>query len=107
MGAVLATRRARRAVSVGPVGRRQGRAACRTGAAELGRAALDRYPRAQSLIMASLKLPTPSRGLESYRTGGPSPFPALAAGPFNRSAFAGEAERRGSVEIIPVRSPGP
>jgi len=40
------------------------------------------------LIVASLKLPTASRGLEPYRTGEPSPFPAVAAGPFNRRAFA-------------------
>jgi len=38
--------------------------------------------------MASLKLPTSSRRLEPYRTGAPSPFPAVAAGPFNRRAFA-------------------
>jgi hypothetical protein len=38
--------------------------------------------------MASLKLPTPSRRLETYRTGKPSQFPDVAAGPFNRRAFA-------------------
>jgi hypothetical protein len=38
--------------------------------------------------MASLLLPTRSRRLEPYRTGGPSEFPAVAAGPFNRRAFA-------------------
>src|SRR6266516_2725162 len=88
MGAVLAARRAGRAVWVGPLGRRQGRAARGAGAAKLGRAALGRYSRAESLIVASLKLPTASRGLEPYRTGEPSPFPAVAAGPFNRRAFA-------------------
>src|SRR6266581_4403440 len=88
MGAVPAARRAGRAVSVGFARRRQGRAARRARAAELGRAALGRYPRAEGLIMASLKLPTSSRRLEPYRTGAPSPFPAVAAGPFNRRAFA-------------------
>src|SRR5713101_1260450 len=88
MGAVPAARRAGRAVSVGSARRRQGRAARRARAAELGRAALGRYPRAEGLIMASLKLPTSSRRLEPYRTGAPSPFPAVAAGPFNRRAFA-------------------
>src|SRR6266567_8397814 len=81
MGAVPAARRAGRAVSVGSARRRQGRAARRTRAAELGRAALGRYPRAEGLIMASLKLPTSSRRLEPYRTGAPSPFPAAAAVP--------------------------
>jgi hypothetical protein len=38
--------------------------------------------------MASLLLPARSRRLEPYRTGGPSGFPAVAAGPFNRRAFA-------------------
>jgi hypothetical protein len=38
--------------------------------------------------MASLKLPIASRRLEAYRTGGQSPFPAAAQGPFNRRAFA-------------------
>ena len=38
--------------------------------------------------MARLMLPTSSRRLEPYRTGVPSPFPAVAAGPFNRRAFA-------------------
>ncbi len=38
--------------------------------------------------MARLMLPTSSRRLEPYRTGAPSPFPAVAAGPFNRRAFA-------------------
>src|SRR6266852_2407361 len=88
MGAVPGARRAGRAVSVGSARRRQGRAARRARAAELGRAALGRYPRAEGLIMASLKLPTSSRRLEPYRTGAPSPFPAVAAGPFNRRAFA-------------------
>ena len=38
--------------------------------------------------MASLKLPTASHRLETYATGEPSPFPAAAAGAFNRRAFA-------------------
>jgi hypothetical protein len=38
--------------------------------------------------MARLKLPTAAGELEPYATGGPSPFPAAAAGPFNRRAFA-------------------
>jgi hypothetical protein len=38
--------------------------------------------------MARLMLPTSSRRLEPYRTRAPSPFPAVAAGPFNRRAFA-------------------
>src|SRR6266849_7399300 len=88
MGAVPAARRAGRAVSVGSARRRQGRAARRARAAELGRAALGRYPRAEGLIMARLMLPTSSRRLEPCRTGAPSPFPAVAAGPFNRRAFA-------------------
>src|SRR5947208_16411533 len=89
MGAVPAARRAGRAVSVGSARRRQGRATRRARAAELGRAALGRYPRAEGLIMPSLKLPTSSRRLEPYRTGAPSPFPAVAGGPFNPRALAG------------------
>src|ERR1700680_4446233 len=88
MGAVLAALRAGRAVPVGSAGRRQGRAGRRARAEELGRAALGRYSRAEGLIMARLMLPTSSRRLEPYRTGVPSPFPAVAAGPFNRRAFA-------------------
>src|SRR6202521_1039619 len=88
MGAVLAALRAGRAVSLGSARRRQGRAACRARAEELGRAALGRYPRAEGLMMASLMLPTSSRRLPPYRTGAPSPFPAVAAGPFNRRASA-------------------
>src|SRR5229473_2706949 len=88
MGTVLAALRAGRAVSVGSARRRQGRAARRARAEELGRAALGRYSRAEGLIMASLMLPTSSRRLEPCRTGAPSPFPAVAAGPFNRRAFA-------------------
>jgi hypothetical protein len=38
--------------------------------------------------MASLRLPTSSRRLDPYRPGVPSRFPAVAAGPFNRRAFA-------------------
>jgi hypothetical protein len=38
--------------------------------------------------MARLMLPTSSRRLEPYRTGAPSPFPAVAAARFNRRAFA-------------------
>src|SRR5438067_1998416 len=88
MGAVSATRCARRAVSLGSVGRGQGRAARRARPQELGRAALGRCSRAEGLIMASLKLPTASHRLETYATGEPSPFPAAAAGAFNRRAFA-------------------
>ena len=35
-----------------------------------------------------LQLPTPDGRLESYRLGGPSPFASVAAGAFNRVAFA-------------------
>ena len=35
-----------------------------------------------------LRLPTADRGVETYRLGAPSPFPAVASGPFNRVAFA-------------------
>jgi hypothetical protein len=38
--------------------------------------------------LAELRLPTKDGRLESYRLGAPSPFPAKAAGPFNRVAFA-------------------
>jgi hypothetical protein len=38
--------------------------------------------------MASLLLPTPSRRLETYRTGAPSTFGTTAVRPFNRRAFA-------------------
>ena len=35
-----------------------------------------------------LRLPTAERGVEPYRLGAPSPYPAVASGPFNRVAFA-------------------
>ena len=35
-----------------------------------------------------LRLPTADRGVETYRLGRPSPYPAIASGPFNRVAFA-------------------
>ena len=38
--------------------------------------------------MASLKLPTSAGRLELYRTKDPGPFPEIAAGEFNRRAFA-------------------
>src|SRR5260370_35436829 len=88
MGGVRAAVREGGAVSVGSVRRRRGRAARRARAEELGRAALGRYSRAEGLIMARLMLPTSSRRLEPCRTGAPSLFPAVAAGPFNRRAFA-------------------
>src|SRR5947208_1703274 len=88
MGAVLAACRARRAVPVGSARRRQGRAARGTRAQELGRAALGRCPRAEGLIMASVKLPIAAGLIELYRTKNPSPFPEIAAGEFNRRAFA-------------------
>src|SRR5260370_34181689 len=88
MGGVRAAVREGGAVSVGSVRRRRGRAARRARAEELGRAALGRYSRAEGLIMARLMLPTSSRRLEPCRTGAPSLFPAVAAGPLNRRAFA-------------------
>src|SRR5260370_28244090 len=88
MGAVLAALGEGRAVSLGSARRRQGRAARGARAEGVGRAGWGRPPRAEVFIMASLMLPTSSRRLEPCRTGAPSPFPAVAAGPFNRRAFA-------------------
>ena len=40
-----------------------------------------------------LRLPTAERGVEPYRLGAPSPYPAVASGPFNRSRVCGRARR--------------
>src|SRR5262249_6174210 len=100
VGDVHPPRLRRRAVQIYAARRRQGRAACRMRAAELERASLDRHRPDQGLrdhamnkpvqpvSSLSLKLPTASRGLETFRVAASRTFPAKLQGTLNRVAFS-------------------
>src|SRR5689334_2763514 len=77
----------RSAVQVDAARRRQGGAARRGGPAQLERAALDRHPGDQGVIMATINLPTADGRITAYTTQPPRDFPE-ARPPFNRVAYA-------------------
>src|SRR6476661_7962446 len=77
----------RRPVQVDVARRRQGRAACGSGAEELEGAPLDRRSGAEGLTMPTLNLPVSGGKIAAYTMQPPKKFPA-AKPPFNRIAYA-------------------
>src|SRR6266436_6611909 len=80
----------RHAFPLEPARRREGRAACRAGPQELGRAALARCPRAESLSpMTRIRLPRHDGTLHDYTLRAPSAWTRPAPGTrFNRVAYS-------------------